>query len=312
MGRIKVGFFAVLYCLLLSGCLNNHFIAPATTFRSSTTQTISVISNFYSSRNSYEAQLYLNDIANDPTLAVARIDAAGHPTPLMQTTFSPAQIKARLDALSVIGVYASRLYDLANTSAPTNFATAATALGTNLTSLDKTFQKLGATGDQTANSYVGPISSIVGTIGNIYLSEQRDKLVKVAIEEGGPQVNIILSLIKTDMDNIFSNEVITAANDELASDILAYNKDRANLTYDQRVARLATISAAAAAATTATASAPSQLVSSMMDANNALLKSATPSNKKDKQMTLAALNDALGSWVNLIQTLAAEIKPLVK
>lgn len=312
MVKIKVSSIALLCCLALSGCLNNRYIAPVTTFRSSTTQTISVISTFYSSRNSYEAQLYLNDIANDPTLTVARIDAAGHPTPLMQTTFSPAEIKARLDALSVIGVYASRLYDLANTSAPTDFSTAATALGTNLTSLDKTFQKLGGAGDPTANSYVGPIASIVGTIGKIYLNDKRDKLVKIAIEEGGPQVNIILSLIKTDMDNIFSNEVITAANDELASDIVAYNKDRGTLTYDQRVARLAKISSAAAAATSATASAPSELVSSMMDANNALLKSAASSSNKDKQLTLASLNDALGAWVNQIQTLAAEIKPLVK
>jgi hypothetical protein len=312
MQRIKSSLFALLCCFLLSGCLHNRYIAPVTAFRSSTTQTISVISTFYSSRNSYEAKLYLNDIANDPALAVARIDATGHPTPLMQTTFSPAQIKARLDALSVIGVYASRLYDLANTTAPADFATAATALGTNLTSLDKTFQKLGTAGDPTASSYIGPIASIVGTIGKIYLNDKRDKLVKVAIEDGGPQVNIILSLIKTDMDNIFSNEVITAANDELASDILAYNKDRATLTYDQRVARLAIISSAAATATSATASAPSQLVSSMMDANNALLKSAASSNNKDKQMTLASLNDALGTWVNQIQTLATEIKPLIK
>ena len=148
----------------------------------------------------HEARLYLNDIASDPNLAVARIDATGHPTPLMQTTFSPAQIKARLDALSVVGVYASRLY----TSAPADFATAATALGTNLTSLDATFQKLGAAGDPTANSCVGLISSVIGTIGKIYLNEKEDELVKVAIQEGGPQVNIILSLIKTDMDNIFS------------------------------------------------------------------------------------------------------------
>jgi hypothetical protein len=312
MNRKNVGLVVLLCCTLLSGCLNNNrYVAPVSAFQNSTNRTISVISTFYSSRNSYESQLYLNDIANNPTLAVARIDASGLPTPLMQTTFSPAQIKARLDALSLVGVYASRLYDLANTSAPADFATAATALGTNLASLSTTFHKLGAAGDPTASSYVGPISSVVGTIGKIYLSEKRDSLIKVAIQEGGPQVNVILSLIKTDMDNIFSNEVITAANDELATDILAYNRDRSTLTYDQRVARLNIISAAALSATSATASAPSQLVSSMMDANNALLKSAASSGK-DRQMTLASLNDALGTWVNQIQTLATEIKPLVK
>jgi hypothetical protein len=308
--KTKLGMFALLGCFLSAGCLNNRYIVPVTTFQTSTNQTISVLSDFYTSRNSYETQLYLSGIAADPTLSVGTIDASGHPTPLGQPVFSPASIKARLDALSLVGVYASRLYDLANTSAPSDFATASTALGTNLTSLNTTFQGLGAR-DATASAYVGPITSLIGIIGKMYLSGQRDKLVKAAIQEGGPQVNIILSQIKDDMDKIFSLEVISGANEQLATAVVAYNKDRASLTYDQRVARLAEISAASAAATSATASAPSQLVSSMMDANNALLKSAAAS-KQDKQISLASLNDALSAWVSQIQTLANQIKPLVK
>jgi hypothetical protein len=306
----KVGFSALLLCVLMSGCLNNRYIAPVTAFQTSTNQTISVISAFYTSRNSYETALYLNDRAADPTLTVSTIDAAGNPTPLGRPVFSPASIKARLDALSLVGVYASRLFALANTSAPGDFATASTALGTSLTSLNTTFQSLGAN-DATAASYVGPITSLIGTIGKMYLNGKRDELVKDAIEQGGPQVNIILSQIKDDMDKIFSVEVITGANQELATAIIAYNRDRASLTYDQRVVRLATIAAASDAATSAAASAPSKLVSSMMDANNALLKSAAAS-KQDKQMSLASLNDALGAWVSQIQTLATQIKPLVK
>ncbi len=310
--RLKIGICALLSCTVLSGCLNNRYITPVTSFQTSTTQTISVISTFYSSRNSYEAQLYLADIANDPSLSVATKDAAGHPTPLMQSTFSPASIKARLDALSVVSVYATRLYDLSNTTAPADFATASTALGTNLSSLNTTFTSLSGGGDPTANSYIGPITSVIGTIGKMYLNGKRDALVKTAIQEGGPQVNVILSLIKTDMDNIFSKEVITGANDQLASDIVAYNKDRVNLTYDQRVARLATIATAASVATSATASVPSQLVSSMISANNALLKSAASTSGKDKQLSLSSLNDALGAWVTQIQTLSTQISPLVK
>jgi lysozyme family protein len=157
MKRTNVSCFALLGCALLSGCLNNRYIAPVTAFQTSTNQTISVISAFYTSRNSYEIQLYLSTVAADPTLTVGPVDAAGHPTPLGQPVFSPTSIKARLDALSLVGVYASRLYALANTSAPADFATASTALGTGLTSLNTTFQKLGAS-DGTAASYVGPIS----------------------------------------------------------------------------------------------------------------------------------------------------------
>jgi hypothetical protein len=306
----KEGVFAIFCCLLLSGCFNNRYLAPVTTFQSTTNQTISVISAFYTSRNSYETQLYLSDIAADPTLTVATTDAAGKPTPLGRPVFSTASIKARLDALSLVGVYGSRLYALANTSAPADFSTEATVLGTSLSNLNTTFQGLGAN-DKTASSYVGPISSLIGTIGKMYLGRVRDAQVKIAINEGGPQVNIILSQIKDDMDDIFSAEVVTGANQELATAIIGYNRDRASLTYDQRVARLAAIAAAEDAATSATASAPSKLVSSMLDANKALLMSASAS-KKEKQLSLASLNDALGAWVSQIQTLATQIKPLVK
>lgn len=309
--RPTVGVCALLSWSVLTGCLNNRYITPVTSFQSSTTQTISVISDFYSSRNSYEAQLYLADRANDATLKVETTDSLGRPTPLMQSTFSPDSIKARLDALALVSVYANRLYDLANTSAPADFETAATALGTNLSSLNTRFSTLAGNGDASANAYVGPIASVIGTIGKLYLNGKRDAMVKVGIDEGGTPVNQILSLMKGDMDNIFSLEVISGARQQLASDVVAYNTDREHLTYDQRVARLKIIATAAEVATSATASVPSQLVSSMIAANKALLKSAN-SKGKDKQLSLSSLNDALAAWVTQLQTLSAQIAPLRK
>jgi PBP1b-binding outer membrane lipoprotein LpoB len=67
MKRTKRAFFVLLGCVLLAGCAGNRYIAPVTAFQTSTNQTISVISAFYTSRNSYETQLYLSDIAADPT-----------------------------------------------------------------------------------------------------------------------------------------------------------------------------------------------------------------------------------------------------
>lgn len=311
MMKPRLGLLSLSCCVLLTGCLSNRYIAPVTSFRTSTTETISTISAFYNSRNAYEIQIYLADVAANPSLEVGTKDVSGQPTPLGQPVFSAASIKARLDALALVGTYASRLYDLANTSAPSDFSTASTALGTNLSSLDKSFQNLEGAKDPTAHSYVAPISSLIGTIGQMYLNGRRDEMVKDAIQKGGPEVNIILSQIKDDMDNIFSAEVITGANEELADAVAAYNQDRSKLTYDQRVARLTEVQAAAEAASSASASAPSQLVTSMLNANNALLKSASAS-KKDKQLTLASLNDALAAWVSEIQTVGSEIKPLVK
>ena len=162
-------FIAFVTCASLAGCAVNRYQAPVTTFRAQTQQTIGVLSDFYSSRNSYEIDAYLQVVAADSKLAVLETDADGKPTPLGRPVFTPASIKARLDALNLIGIYADRLYDVANSTAPTDFQNAATVLGDNLGSLEKTFKTLEGASDPTANKYVGPISTLIGTIGQMFL-----------------------------------------------------------------------------------------------------------------------------------------------
>jgi len=296
---------------ILTGCAANRYEAPVSSFRDKTQQTINVLSTFYSSRNSYEVALYLQTVAADSSLRVETTDASGNPTPLGKPVFSPASIKARLDALTVVGVYANRLYDLANTTAPSKFQSATTALGSNLSSLDKSFQKLQGESDPTANKYVGPISSLVGTIGEMFLERKRDELITKAVTDGAPQVEIILSQVRDDMDKIFSLEIITGSNERLATLISAYNNsDRAKLTYEQRMARLNEIEAAFNEVTASIGSAPSGLVASMMEAHKALVQEAT-SPQKAKMNNLAALNGALQQWTTQIETLSTQIKPLL-
>jgi hypothetical protein len=251
----------------------------------------------------------LQGIAVDASLPVQTIDASGAATPLGRPVFSPTSIKARLDALNLVGAYAGRLYDLADTDAPTKFQSAASVLGPNLSKLDKTFQTLQGAADPSANKYVGPISSLVGTIGQMYLEQKRDDLLKKAINDGSPQVDVILAQVRDDMDHIFSQEVITGSNERLALLITAYNKDRAKLAYEQRTARLAEIRAAANEAAASVGSAPSNLVSSMMDAHKALVQAAS-STAKNKPINLQGLNTALEEWTTQIQTLSAQVKLL--
>lgn len=296
--------------IVSSGCTANRYEAPASSFRDRTQQTIGVLSSFYSSRNSYEIDVYLQSVAADGSIPLQTTDANGVPTPLGKPVFSPASIKARLDALNVVGVYANRLYDLANTTAPSKFQSAATTLGTNLSSLDKTFQSLQGAADPTASKYVGPISSVIGTIGEMFLDKKRDELITKAVTDGAPQVQVILSQIRDDLDKIFSLEVISGANEKMAILIDAYNKDRAKLTFEQRMARLSEIKAAADEVAASVGSAPTALVTSMMDAHKALVQEAT-SPPKSKNKNLATLNGALEQWATQIQTLSTEIKTMI-
>ena len=221
-------FIAFVTCASLAGCAVNRYQAPVTTFRAQTQQSIGVLSDFYSSRNSYEIDAYLQVVAADSKLAVLETDADGKPTPLGRPVFTPASIKARLDALNLIGIYADRLYDVANSTAPTDFQNAATVLGDNLGSLEKTFKTLEGASDPTANKYVGPISTLIGTIGQMFLEHERDKIITTAIQDGAPQVATILSQIRDDMDNVFSLELVTGAKQRMAVLAHAYNEDREN------------------------------------------------------------------------------------
>jgi hypothetical protein len=308
--RLRWLYAFLLSVIVFSGCAANRYEAPIGTFRDRTQQTINVLSSFYSSRNSYEINLYLEGIAADSGLAVQTTDSSGIPTPLGKPIFSPVGIKARLDALNLIGLYASRLYDLANSTAPAKFQSGATALGQNLSSLDKTFQTLQGASDPTANKYIGPIGSLLGTVGEMFLDRKRDELITKAVTDGAPRVETLLSQIRDDMDNIFSLEIITGSNEKLATLIAAYNVDRTKLDFEQRMARLSEIKAAANEVAASVGSAPSGLVTSMMDAHKALVQEAL-SPPKSRISNLAALNGSLEQWATQIQTLSTEMKTLM-
>jgi hypothetical protein len=298
------------FVVVLSGCTANRYEAPASSFRDNTQQTINVLSSFYSSRNSYEIELYLQSVAADSSLPIQTTDSNGVPTPLGKPVFSPASIKARLDALNLVGVYANRLYDLANSAVPARFQSAATALGQNLSSLDKTFQTLQGASDPTADKYIGPISSLIGTVGEMFLDQKRDELVTKAVTDGAPQVDLILSQVRDDMGKVFSLEVITGTNEKLAILIAAYNNDRKRLDFEQRTTRLAEIRAAANEVAGSVGSAPAGVVTAMMEAHRALIQEAT-SPPRSRISNLAALNGALEQWTTQIQFLSTEIKPLI-
>jgi hypothetical protein len=303
-----------LSCVVLlavgAGCASNRYLAPVTSFRDKTGQTIGVIGDFYSSRNSYELDAYLQTVATDGSLSLATVDSSGQPTPLGKPVFSPASIKARLDALDLIGLYAGKLYDLASTDAPVKFQEAATSLGGNLSSLDKTFKSLQGANDPTADMYIGPVSQLVRAIGKMFLEHKRDQLIREAVNNGAPVVDKILSLVRDDMDKIFSLEVVTGSNEQLATLTVAYNRDREKLTYEQRVARLKEIKAADAEAADSVGAAPSALVTSMMSAHKALIAAVT-SDSKDKISNLAAFSVALDQWATQIQSLSAQVRTLI-
>ena len=292
-----------------TGCAVNRYSGPVGNFRDKANRSAAVLAEFYSSRNQYEIDLYLTEVAVDPTQQVLLKNSDGTSTPLGKPTFSPAGIQARLSALDLIGVYANRLADLASSDAPQRFNTAATLLGDNLTSLSSTFGTLSGSGDPTAGKYIGPISKLVGAIGEMILENKRDQLITAGIQNAAPQVDQLLILIRNDLEKIFSLQASAGGNQRFATLASAYNnEDRTKLSYEARKQRLAEIKDAARARADDVSSAPSALVTSMADAHAALVRLAK---SKRTPADFSQFNAELELWTTRIETLAAQFRVIL-
>jgi hypothetical protein len=295
--------------IVASSCAVNRYKVPVGDFRNKTIKSTSVLADFYVTRNQYEVDLYLNEVAVDPKLEVLAKNPDGTPTPLGKPVFSPGSLKARLDALDLIGAYANRLADLASSEAPAKFKDAASLLGQNLTTLSNTFSGLASGGgDPTAIKYVGPVGKLIGAIGEMILEQKRDQLISAGINKAAPEVDTILGQVKNDLDTIFSLQLSTGATQRLATLVAGYNVDRERLSYQERKIRLSEIRDAAALRSTEIASAPSSLVTSMSSAHQALVKLAM---SKRQPSDFSQFNSALELWATRIEDLATQVKAVV-
>src|SRR5688572_11829095 len=129
MGKYQIRLALCVAVLAASSCAINRYKVPVGDFRDKTIKSTSVLADFYATRNQYEVDLYLNEVAVDPKLELLAKNPDGTPTPFGKPVFSPESLKARLDALDLVGAYANRLADLAGSDAPAKFKDAATLLG---------------------------------------------------------------------------------------------------------------------------------------------------------------------------------------
>ena len=267
--------------LIGSGCVTANFTRPVASLQQSIDTAGTAIGGYYTELNRYERDLYLEGIACDPALRVEMKDANGNPTPLLGQTFSAESIKARMDAIALLGTYAGRLAELAGDGAPRQFSPGAAALGTNLFALQTTFAKLGA-GDKTAGNYVGPVSQLIGIAGEMFLEKKREDLIKTAVEQGAPRFNAIVDLLEQDMVSVIEPLRRSGLKQTLATRVNAYNNvdghdavaERRRMTVAERQDALNAIQNAVDQYDAFVASNPAGVITGMRDAHAALLKYA--------------------------------------
>lgn len=298
----------ILASVLTSGCATSKWAVPIGKYQKSVDATATIVGGYYKTLNSYERDLYLDSVYLDPALSLAATDQQGKPTGLVKGVFATESIDARLDALELIGVYGSRLARLAGTDAPGNFATGASDLGKSLTGLSATFQNLaGSQGDSTAAAYVGPISTLVGVIGQSVLERRRDSALIDAIAQGDPQVTKIFDQIEADLGEVISAQRQSGEQQRLAELVAAYNGNRSKMTVDQRSQFMDRIRASSDAYRVAASDDSLDAVDAMRKAHRALVKYATSPRKPGD---MAEVADALEVFAARVEAAAGAIREL--
>jgi len=290
--NVKLFLFTVIVLISNTGCVTVNYKEPIASFQSSINTSGTAIGTYFSNLNAFERQVYIDGIALDANQEIFA-EISGSPTPLKGQKFSASSIKARMDAITLLGVYAQRLSDLAGSNAPQQFSSSMSTLGDNLKTLDNTFSTVLPKSDPTAANYVGPISQLIGSIGKMYLEHQQEVAIREAIDKGAPQVLSIIDLLEKDL-LIVKDAETTGTDQILATKVAYYNKQRKTMSLEARTAFLAEIQDASTANSAAIALNPSNLTQSMRQTMNALVKYAdspkTPQNFSDLMSSLQTFN----------------------
>jgi hypothetical protein len=294
--------------LLLGGCVTANFKEPVGKFTTAMATANASIGTYFTEMNGFERQAYLKRVLYHPNTQVAVVGLDGKQTGLLPV-FSPASIKARLDAISLLTAYGERLAALAGADAPARFEAGSKVLGQNLVNLSATFQKLTTdkTPDPTADKYVTPIATIVGVFGKMVLEQKRDAALKEAVNQGAPAVEAVLGQLDVDLQKVVDPLIETGVLQQLSDATNYYNNNLTSLNFEQRQAVLDQIDILAAKYQAAVVAQPSEAVDGIRDAHAALVKYA---NSSHKPQDLNALIEAIDTFNNRLEPVVNAIAKL--
>jgi hypothetical protein len=308
---------AVVFCVLLTlavnltGCGDKEFSKHIDDFQNGVNNTTTAIGIYYAELNEFERELYLQERLFDPSLEVVRTDANGKPTALVGETFSAESIKARTDAIQMLGTYGKRLASLAGSDAPTRFAAGSKSLGENFAALGVTFSTL--TSDSTAQKYTAPLGAlgaIVGVIGQMSIESKRDAALTKAVTEAAPEVDKIISLLEEDLKTVVGPTRLLGTKQQLAIVVNNYNVNRTSMSLDARKKALDEINRAQSTYDLAVAFNPSDLLGSMRDAHEALIKYAKSGRKISNLQELSSTLEVFHERAEVIAKAVVQLRAL--
>jgi hypothetical protein len=226
--------------------------------------------------------------------------------------FPRKAIQARLDAISLLGLYGRRLAELAGSKAPLAFADNSAALGENIVKLSGTFASLSGGADTTALNYVGPIGKLVGIVGRLYLEHKRDKALTAEITAAAPIVAKIVELLSNDFDEVIIPQRLTGLKEEIVELKVSYNRDLPNSSRQSRRALLTEIDNLVRNYELLSNTRPQEVLQSLGRANAALQTYATSDHSPETLGQLVARMQEFSDRAKEVAAAIREIKDIRK
>lgn len=270
---------AALALVVLQGCVSVTLREPIGAFQQGVARASASLGVYYTELNRFERELYLDERLYDPTQEVLATDAQNQPTPLLGKVFKPESIRARQDAIALLGLYADRLMALAGSDAPPRFSEGAKVTGEHLGTLAQRVSTLAEQGDASAAKYVGPVSALVGVLTDMYLEQRREKALVLAVEKGAPQVRAIIDLLESDLVEVIQPQRLTGLKQGLAMRVAYYNDAREKLTLAERREVLRDIAGAVEQYEALVVFNPTELTGALRDAHEGLVTFAKSERK---------------------------------
>lgn len=296
----------------MTGCGDKQLVKQIDSFQKSIEKTSAAITIYYTELNELERERYLDRRRFDTIerVLMQEDDEAKTATAFAKPRFSPKSIKARTDAIAMLGKYGEELTKLAGNDSPKRFKDETATLGSNLGNLATTFKGLISGGDATATNYsepLGALGKIVGEIGSLALKAKRDKALREAVDKAAPQVRIIIGLLETDLDTYIKPLTDGVMTDQVSLRRTYYNTHRNSMTLEQRKAALDDLLSFKKRHEIVQDFNPKQILQSLSKAHEALVKYAAGGRKIEN---LAELVASLEEFHETAETIFNAVKTL--
>lgn len=237
----------------------------------------------------------LNALHHRLQVAKALAERQGISQKELAAPFDPEALRARVEAVSVLGAYGRALAGLARAGPAEEAAVSVRTLVTRLDGLATTVKTLDQKtvhqppGAKSIGDYHGPLGALFALFAKLHFQRLQEREVRTAITQSKPEVNGLVDLLKDDLGAIYKYRLATLSS-ILRDHLRGYNAERASMSAAERRSALQDIERLATEADVLAAAEPVRVLESLGKAHLALSNyAASPKDPNTIQELAAAV-----------------------